>query len=104
MIGKDVRIGEGLERPAEVELAPVERVVQISEKEPAEEAGQHPDRQKEPRSAGDPAGAIDGETTAGDDAMEMRVMDEGLPPRVQHGEESDLGTQVLRPKFRPILA
>lgn len=36
------------------------------------------------------------EAAAGDHVVEMRMKDERLPPRVEHGEEPDLGAQMLR--------
>src|SRR5216684_994768 len=95
MIGKHLVIGQGLERTGKPELASVERVLQVSKEQTAEEARQHPDRQKEARPAGDPAGTVDREAAAGDNAMEMRMKDERLSPRVEHGEEPDLCAQVL---------
>ena len=95
MIGKDLMIGEGLERRAEPQLACVKRVLQVSQEQTAEETRQDPDRQKEAGSAGDPAGAVDREAAAGDHAMEMRMESQRLSPRVQHGEEPDLGAQAF---------
>lgn len=39
--------------------------------------------------------AIARQASAGDDAMQMRMMKQVLAPGVQHGEEADLGAQVL---------
>ena len=39
--------------------------------------------------------AIARQASAGDDAMQMRMMEQVLAPGVQHGEEADLGAQVL---------
>ena len=96
MIGKATRLRQGLECPGEPELAHVERVVQIAEEEPTEEAREHPDGEKEASSAGDPSGAVVREAAAGDHAVELRMKDERLSPRVEHGEEPDLGAQLLR--------
>jgi hypothetical protein len=75
-------MGQGFERPGEPELARVECVVQVAKEETAEKARQYPDRQKEARSTGDPAGAVDREAAAGDHAMEMGV---NLPFHFQLG-------------------
>ena len=39
--------------------------------------------------------AVARQASAGDDAMQMRIMKQALTPGVQHGEEADLGAQVL---------
>ena len=96
MRGKALRIGQRLERGAEAQLTVVEGVLQGGQEEPAEEARQHADRQEEARSARDPARPVRREAAAGDDAMEMRMMDQRLSPRVQDGEEADRGAQVRR--------
>src|SRR5580658_4070381 len=44
--------------------------------------------------AGDPAGAIRGESSAGNDAMQMRMKMQVLTPGVQHGEKADRGAEV----------
>ncbi len=75
MRGKGPRIGQPLERAAEAQVAVIEGVLYGAQEEPAEETRQHTDRQEEPRSAGDPAGAVRREPAAGDDAVEMRVVE-----------------------------
>src|SRR5580704_5954931 len=44
--------------------------------------------------AGDPAGAIRGESSAGNDAMQMRMKMQVLTPGVQHGKKADRGAEV----------
>jgi hypothetical protein len=44
--------------------------------------------------AGDPAGAVGGESAAGDDTMQVRMKMQVLTPGVQHGRESDGGAEV----------
>ena len=39
--------------------------------------------------------AVRREAAAGDDAVQMGVQRQGLPPSVEHGEETDLGTQMF---------
>ena len=39
---------------------------------------------------------IEGQTTAGHNAVDMRMRLEGLSPGVQDGEETDLGAEMLR--------
>src|SRR5271170_2628372 len=46
--------------------------------------------------AGDPAGAVGGETAARDDAVQMRMKVQVLTPGVQHGKEADGGAEMFR--------
>ena len=96
MRGKARRLGQGLEGTGEVQPPCVERLLQRFEEEPAEETRQDTDREEESRSTGDRPGAIGREAPARDDTMEMRVMHQGLFPRVQHGEEADRGPEMAR--------
>ena len=61
----------------------------------AEQAREHAHRQEEARPAGDPARAVGREAAARHDAMDMRMMVQGLAPGVQHGDEADLGAEML---------
>ena len=65
------------------------------EKAAAEEAREHPYRQKEPRSASDPPLTGGVESPAGDDAVQVWMKGERLSPGVEHGEEADLGPEVF---------
>jgi hypothetical protein len=96
MIGEAPGIGERLEGAGEPELASVECRLHGGQAEATEEPRQHADRQKEARAAGDPAAPIGRQATTGDDAMEMGMVDQRLPPGVEDGEEADLGAQMLR--------
>ena len=60
-----------------------------------EEAGEHPDGQKEAGSAGDPMLAVWGEAAAGYDDMGMRMVGQCRSPGVQHGGEPDARAEVL---------
>ena len=70
--------------------------MQIAEEETTEEAGEHANGEKEAASASDPSGAVWPEAAAGGDAVEMRMKDELLSRRVEHGDEPDLDAQMLR--------
>ena len=94
VLGNGAGIRQGVERPAEVEVPRVESLLERVEQEATEQAGQHADREEEPWTAADPSSAIRGQATARDDAVEMRVMHEGLPPRMQDGKEADVGAQM----------
>lgn len=65
MRGKARRGRQGVQGSGEVQPARVERVLEIAEEQPAEEAREHPDGEKERRAASDPAGAIEGEPPPG---------------------------------------
>ncbi len=62
----------------------------------AEDAAEDADRQEEARPAGDPARTVGGGPVAGDDAVDVGVMLEVLPPGVEDGQEADLRPEVLR--------
>ncbi len=67
----------------------------MRKKQATEQTGQDSHRQEESWSTSDPALAIGGESSTGNDAMNMRMVEQVLPPGVEYGEESDFGTQVL---------
>ena len=80
----------------EAEFAGLEGGAQRVEEQPAEEAREHAHRQEEAGPAGDPACAVERRTAAGHDAMDMRMMVQVLAPGVEHGDEADLGAEMLR--------
>ena len=90
------RFGEVGEIAEQAELASVEGGAQLVEEQPAEQPREDADRQEEAGPAGDPAGAVGRQATAGHDAMDMRMMLQGLAPGVEHGDQADLGAEVLR--------
>jgi hypothetical protein len=53
------------------------------------------DRQEEAWSATDPAGTVERWATAWYNAMDMRVVMQGLPPSMEDGDEPDLGAEML---------
>ena len=71
-------------------------VIHVVQKQPSEHARQHPDRQEEPRPAGDPTLAIRRDPATGHEAVKMRMVQQILPPGVEHGQEADLRAQMLR--------
>ena len=65
-----------------------------------EELARHPDRQEEPPSlTTHPAGAVQGDATAGDDAVQVRMMPQCLPPSVQHREKTEASGEPLLADF-----
>ena len=83
-------------RGEEVQLAGGERLLQVVQEQAPKHPRQHPDRQEEARSAGDPTLAVRRDATTGNEAVHMRVVHQVLPPGVQHGQEADLRAQMLR--------
>jgi hypothetical protein len=43
-----------------------------------------------------PSGAVEGEATARHDAVDVRMVLEVLSPGMEHAEQTDVGTQMLR--------
>ena len=60
----------------------------------AEAPRQHPHRQEEPRPAGHPARPVGREAAARDDAVQVWMVLQGLPPGVQHRDRADLGAEM----------
>jgi len=80
----------------ESELLGVESAPQASAELAAEDAAEHLHRQEEIGSRRDPARVVWRKATTRHDTMDVRVLLESLSPSVQDGEESNLGTQMLR--------
>ena len=66
------------------------------EEEAAEQPGERLDGQKEVGAPLDPSGAIERKSAAGDDAMDVRVVGQRLPPSVQDGQAADLRSEPAR--------
>jgi len=60
----------------------------------AKHTPEHRDGEKEVRARSNPAGVIAGESTGGDDTVDMGMNLELLVPGMQHAEETDLGTEM----------
>jgi len=78
-----------------LQLAVIEGQLQLSEEQSAKQPGENPYRQKEAWTARDPALTVWSHSTAGHHAVQMRVMQQILPPGMQDGNEADLGTQMF---------
>ena len=89
MRGERGGIGQIGEIAEESEALRVEGGLQAFEEQAAEQPGKRLDRQKEVRAPRDPSGAIDGKPAAGDDAMDVRMVRQRLPPSVQDGQAAD---------------
>jgi hypothetical protein len=46
-------------------------------------------------SAGDPSATVRREAAAGDDAMQVRMMEQRLPPGMENREEAEFGAEML---------
>ena len=66
------------------------------EKQAAKQTGQDAYRQEESRSTGDPTQAVGRDPAAGNNAMDVWMVEQILPPGVKHSEESDFRTQMRR--------
>jgi hypothetical protein len=75
-------------------LLVVEGVLEQAQQLAAEDLGKDTHRQEEVAAGGDPAGVVDGEAPAGDDAVDMRMVEELLGPGVQDGGEADLRAEA----------
>ena len=82
-------------RGEEVQLTGGERLLQVVQEQAPEHPRQHPDRQEEPRPAGDPAFAVRCDPAARNKKMHVRVVQQVLPPGVQHAQEADLRAEML---------
>lgn len=92
--GKSLLVGQSFNLAEELQLPGLEGSVQRFQKQPSEQARQHPDRQKEIGTAGNPAAAVRRWPPARYDAMEMGMVAEGLAPAVQNSEETDPGAEM----------
>ena len=72
-----------------------EGALELVEEQGAEAAREDAHGQEEAGAAGDPAVAAGGDAAAGDDAVQVRMEGQVLPPGVQHAEEADLGAEML---------
>ena len=94
--GEGVGVVERGEGVAELEPAGAEGLLEQFEEEAAEQAGEDANGEEEAGAAGDPAVTVGSDAAAGDDAVQVRVQLKSLTPRMQHGEEADLGAKVFR--------
>jgi len=89
-------IGQRFEISQKGEFPLVESLLEIAEEFLTEQARKDPNGQKEPLSARDPPAVVWGKSACGNDAVQVRVMQQGLRPSVQHGKEADLSSEVFR--------
>ena len=92
--GEPAGLGEISERAGEAQRAGCKRRPQPFEEQRAEPARQHPHRQEEPGPAGDPLGLVGRESSTRDNAVQVWMVLQRLPPGMQHGNGADLGAEV----------
>src|SRR6266404_8128241 len=71
---KGAAVAERLQGAVEGQLFGIEGLLQRGQEQPAKEASEDGDGQKEGRPAGDPTAAVARETATGDDAMQVGMM------------------------------
>ena len=62
----------------------------------AEDATQNTNGEEELPRCSDPTGAIEGDATGWNDAVDVRMMLEVLTPGMEHAKQTDVGSEVLR--------
>src|SRR5207245_91278 len=99
---EDAAVAERLQAPAEGQLVGVEGLLQSGKEQSTEKTSEHADGQEEVGPAGDPTaapglrrGRLGRETATGNDAMQVRMMEQPLAPSVEDGEEAELCAEML---------
>ena len=88
-------VAQRLQGPVEGQLFGGKGLLKRGQEQSAEETCEHAHRQKEVRPAGGPAAAVPRKTAAGNDAVQVWMMEQGLAPRMKNGEEAKLRTEVF---------
>src|SRR5580692_671570 len=78
--GESARFGQRFEFSEELQVAVLESLFEGFEKQSPEEFGQHLNREKEARTAGNPALVVRREPAAGNDTVQMGMVQQVLPP------------------------
>ena len=94
--GKGGPVGQALMIAEEGQAVLVMGSGQHRQHQAPEEAREHPHRQEEARSAGDPPLPVHGQAAAGYDHVHMRMVGHRRTPCVQHGCDADPGAEMLR--------
>jgi hypothetical protein len=79
-----------------LDLALIDGLLQVHQKPTSKQTAQYTHGKKETRSTGDPPFGVWTDATSRNDAVEMGVMLQGLPPGVQDGDKPHVGTEVPR--------
>ena len=83
MFGEGFGLGEAREFAEEVQLAGIECPPQSLQEQASEQAGENADRQEEPSATSDPAGTVERWPAAGNEAMDVRMVLQGLAPGME---------------------
>src|SRR5437660_9902908 len=92
---ESLRVSQGLQRSEEPQLARVKGLLQILQEQSAEQAGEHPHGQEEVRTAGNPPGAIEGDSAARNDTVKVGMKKQVLSPTMEYGKEADFSSQMF---------
>lgn len=95
MTQEGVAYPKWLQGGEELQVAGIERLPEIAEKQSTKQRRQDGNGQQVIRPAGNPSCAIRGNAAARNHAMQMRMEGKRLAPGVKHCEESDLCAQML---------
>src|SRR5206468_3948130 len=87
-------MGERCEFSRQVQLTAFKDRLQAGHELASEHAPQYGDGKEEARVGWNPTGAIAGESTGGDDTVDMGMKLEFLVPGMKHAEKTDLGTEM----------
>ena len=79
-----------------MELKLALKLLEFSEELAPEDTAENTDRQQEAWRRGDPPCSVEREAASRNHAVDMGMMLEVLPPRVQDAEEANVGSEVLR--------
>ena len=82
-------------RGEELQLTGGEGLFQIVQEETSKHPREHCDREEERRPAGDPAFTVQRDPAARNKKVNVRVVQQILPPGVQHTQEADLRAQMV---------
>ena len=93
-LGKGRRISQMVVLAEELQLACAMCLLQLFNKPAPEQTRKHPNREEEPRLAGNPPRAVQRQTSAGNNPMHVRMVRESRAPRVQNQRHAHLRTQV----------
>jgi hypothetical protein len=95
MVPEAAAVAKRRQGAEEAQFAGVEGLLEIFQEQTTEETSQHPDRQEEIALGADSSAAVGRETTSGDNAIQMRMMEQHLFPRVEQGKEAEPGAEVV---------
>src|SRR5262249_50955720 len=95
VVGKSLPMAQLGKGRKETQLTVFKDLVQALQEQAAEQTGEYTNGQEEPRPTSNQPFAVSGEASTGGDHMQMRMMKKILTPGVEHGEETNLSTQMF---------